>query len=81
MQRNSEKRRTVIFALIFQRFELIKIRTATAQDLLVKRKRCSGNPLGKRNSIPFLKRKERNSKPKRTVNPKKQKNQSLQLNQ
>ena len=62
--------------------------TATAPDLLVKRKTYSGNPLGRRNSIPFLKRKERNSKPKKIKNlalqnqhPKKQKNQSLQMNQ
>ena len=63
-------------------------RTATAPDLLVKRKKCSENPLGRRNSIPFLKRKEINCKLKRiqslatqNQHPKKQKNQSLQLNQ
>ena len=63
-------------------------RTATAPYLLAKRKKNSENPLGRRNSILFLKRKEINSKPKRikhlalqNQHPKKQKNQSLHLNQ
>ena len=43
-------------------------RTATAPYLLVKRKKNSENPLGRRNSIPFSMGKENNSKPKRIKN-------------